>query len=219
MVAKHWSVRLSALVLALCLMIGLAASASAAVLGTLPAGGAAGQAGIAAGKDAQPKYTTRLTPPKTITLKVGEIKRVNYKLKYKIVPDQISYGVDRTDRVFAGHVNTDLFVIGLDTGSAVLTMTSGIVRATTLIKVKPRPWTGIELRTNVLELNQFDAVDMNTNVLPFSEAGKIKWSTDAKSIATLKNGILMAKKPGIAILTAKMRKGGKLVGNVLVEVS
>ncbi|MEA5067491.1 MAG: hypothetical protein VB067_00740 [Christensenellaceae bacterium] len=219
MVAKHRGVRLCAFVLALCLMIGFAASASAAVMGALPAGGVVGQADVSEATGAQPKYTTRLAPPKRLELKVGEITRVKLKFKYKIVPDPIICALDREDRVACVVVNDNLFVFGKDNGTTVLTLSSGVIMTTTNITVKDMPVTGITLSGNALKMNQYEAFNLNTAVIPNSEFRNVKWSTDAKSVASLTNGVLSARKPGTAVITAKTRKGGKLVGSVLVIVS
>lgn len=144
---------------------------------------------------------------------------MNLKLKYKVIPDQILYGLDRDDRVECLVINDNLFVFGKDNGTTVLTLSSGVIMTTTNITVKDMPVTGITLSGNALKMNQYEAFNMNTAVIPNSEFRNVTWSTDAKSVASLTNGIVTARKPGTAVLTAKTRKGGKLVGSVLVIVS
>ena len=210
-----------ALILLLCLSIfaGMTVSASAATLSKVAPSGALRfevgnpEAGIVA------KETTRLAPPKKFSLYLGEFKRLPLNLRYRGTPDEVSVEYDRDDRVDLLNYYMQLFLFGLDTGDVTTIFRSGTKRATTIISVKLPPTTGIEIDGNVLRLNQFESFDITRAVIPYTAIGQLRWSSDNARVASVsKNGIVTAKKAGVAIVNAKTKSGSKFVGSVLVLV-
>lgn len=169
---------------------------------------------------AEAKNTTRLSPPKKLAIKVGQIKRINLNLKYKIQPDTISVTAEGNNCVEFFTHNNDLFALGLDMGLVSVFMQSGVKKATTKITVTPMPITGIALTGDLLQVNQFFVSNLSDSVVPAIASGTVKWASDRpKVVKVTKNGGITCKKPGNAVITCRTKNGNKLVGSILVIVS
>lgn len=169
---------------------------------------------------AEAKSTTKLSPPKKMAIKVGQIKRLNLKLKYNIQPDDTTIRWDRGDRISVFFIGDSWFVAGLDTGVAIMLAQSGTKTATTRVTVSPMPLTGIGLTADLLTANQFAADNLSRFVDPIFSSSRVKWASDKPSIVKVTaNGNITCKKPGDAVITCKTKKGNKLVGSILVVVS
>lgn len=167
----------------------------------------------------QTKNTTRLKPPKFIKVHIDEVKRVPLKLKYKIQPDPINIVMDRTDRIMTFVHNSNLFVVGTDTGDTVLAMTSGTKSVTTIVSTLDMPITGMRLAGNLLQTTRFSIANLNEALVPATAASFVKWSSDKPDVVRVTaSGGLTCRKVGNAVVSCRLKKGNILIGSILVIV-
>lgn len=78
------------------------------------------------------------------------------------------------------------------------------------------PATKLTINTKKIYIVKGKSIQMKGVMEPFNTTDKITWSTSKKSVATVKNGKITAKKAGTAMITAKTTSGKKVVCSVYV---
>ena len=172
-----------------------------------------------ADKSAQPKYTVKLIAPKSVTLKLGQLKRVNVKTKYRFTPEVISFVVANENIASPLSNENTLLLFGKNVGQTSVYFQSGSKVATTKVKVNFTRPTGITLSEVAAIGNTGNVGNMSVVVAPASMMRSVKWSSDnSKVVKVQSNGEFVCKKPGVAILTCKTKKGSQFVGSFLLIV-
>lgn len=62
--------------------------------------------------------------------------------------------------------------------------------------------TGIELSEKAIELKEGQTLELHATLSPSSASGVVNWTSDKPSVASVKDGIITAKSPGKAIISA-----------------
>ena len=105
-------------------------------------------------------------------------------------------------------------VTAVKAGSATITVTTedGSKTATCEVTVKAKvyPVTGVSLNQTSVSLTEGDEFDLIATVYPSNATNKkVTWSSSDTSVASVKNGMVVAIKPGTAIITVTTEDGNK----------
>ena len=135
------------------------------------------------------------------SLKVGE----TISLTATVKPD------DATDKTVTWETSeasvatiTDGVVTAIKLGSATITAKAGDKSAVCAITVIPTPVTSVTLNQTSASLKVGETVTLTATVKPDDATDKtVTWTTSDASVATVDNGMVIAKKVGSATITAK----------------
>ena len=135
------------------------------------------------------------------SLKVGE----TISLTATVKPD------DATDKTVTWETSeasvatiTDGVVTAIKLGSATITAKAGDKSAVCAITVIPTPVTSVTLNQPSASLKVGETVTLTATVKPDDATDKtVTWTTSDASVATVDNGMVIAKKVGSATITAK----------------
>lgn len=159
-------------------------------------------------KTATCAITVEATPVTSITLdrtsvslKAGETVTLTATVK----PD------DATDKTVIWSTSdasvatvTNGVVVAVKVGSATITAQAGNKTATCAVTVVATPVTSVTLDKTSASLKVGETVTLTATVSPDDATDKtVTWSTSDATVATVTNGIVVAKKVGIATITAK----------------
>ena len=105
-------------------------------------------------------------------------------------------------------------VTAVKAGSATITVTTedGSKTATCEVTVNAKvyPVTGVSLNQTSVSLTEGDDFDLTATVYPSNATNKkVTWSSSDTSVASVKNGMVVAIKPGTAIITVTTEDGNK----------
>ena len=105
-------------------------------------------------------------------------------------------------------------VTAVKAGSATITVTTedGGKTATCEVTVNAKvyPVTGVSLNQTSVSLTEGDDFDLTATVYPSNATNKkVTWSSSDTSVASVKNGMVVAIKPGTAIITVTTEDGNK----------
>ncbi len=106
------------------------------------------------------------------------------------------------------------FVAAGEPGNTYVSFYSGqnsTVRKSTKVTIKPVPVRSVKLSAGTSSLDVGKTLQLATTVLPENSSNQsVKWYTSNKNIATVSSsGVVTAKRPGLATITAKTVSGGR----------
>jgi len=100
-------------------------------------------------------------------------------------------------------------VTGMGGGKAVITAVSGNGKKSTVTITVQSPVTGFEITESSIDLAVNNSYTLNYRIIPGDANNqKITWSSNKKSVATVKNGVVTAVGKGKAVITGKTADGG-----------
>lgn len=152
------------------------------------------------------KPVTSIKLQKSASLYIGNTKSLNItstpNSNYSRYASNIKYYSSNTS---VATVNGYGVVTGVKAGKATITAkTSNGLSTSCTVTIKKPAVEKISIPSEVTIIKG-DAKQLNATLSPYGSSAKVKWSSSNKKVAKVdKNGIVKAKKPGKAIITAKI---------------
>ena len=153
------------------------------------------------------KKTVTLNKGKTLTLKavVAPANATNQTVTWK------------SSRTKVARVDANGKVKAVNKGTAVITATTADGKKTASCKVTVKiPAKKIKFNTKRVYVVKGKSVRIKATMTPLNSTDKVTWKSSKKSVATVKNGKITAKKLGRATITAKTTSGKKVTCKVHV---
>ena len=141
-----------------------------------------------------------------LTLKPNETA----KLTASVLPENTTDSLEWTTSDASIATVKDGAVTALKTGTATITAVCGSAKAECAVTVEaPTPVDGVELSKNTITLFPDEIAELTASVSPANATDKsITWESKNADVASVKNGIITARKAGEAIITVKTTDGG-----------
>ena len=150
----------------------------------------------------------------TLTLKQGQMAALSASVAPADADQKIVWS---TANAAVASVDASGIVTAAGAGTTVITAASadGTKSASCTVTVQI-PATKVTLNTTKLYLVKGKSIKIKGKLTPDQTTDKITWTTSKKSVATVKNGKIKAKKTGMAKITATATNGKKAVCKVYV---
>ena len=141
-----------------------------------------------------------------LTLKPNETA----KLTASVLPENTTDSLAWTTSDASIATVKDGAVTALKTGTATITAVCGSAKAECVVTVEaPTPVDGVKLSKNTITLFPDETAELTARVSPANATDKsITWESKNADVASVKNGIITARKAGETIITVKTTDGG-----------
>ena len=141
-----------------------------------------------------------------LTLKPNETA----KLTATVLPENTTDSLAWTTSDASIATVKDGAVTALKTGTATITAVCGSAKAECVVTVEaPTPVDGVKLSKNTITLFPDETAELTASVSPANATDKsITWESKNADVASVKNGIITARKAGETIITVKTTDGG-----------
>ncbi|MGN1418905.1 MAG: Ig domain-containing protein, partial [Acutalibacteraceae bacterium] len=147
--------------------------------------------------------------PSSLSVGIGGVKIIKATVSPKTATNQsVTWSSSNTK---IATVDADGMVKGIAKGTANITVKSADGNAQTVCKVTvTKAVTGVKLNKSVISMKVGQKTAITASVVPSSASNQnVTWSTNNYDVATVSSdGVVMAKGPGYAEITAKTKDGG-----------